>query len=922
MEIGKFCDQQKHITINDDLPAARTVSAIFGAFTNQEGINKSRFTLTNNNKKIFFKLLHKQFYEKLANNDIKTFAIGQELNGIHKIVVDIDCKNSEECMFPIFTEVGNILAELFQTDVRIFAREANKDGETYKHGCHIIINAYVDSKDNQNTYQHIIRHPRIAQLIDMYGNTFIDPAVFRNHQLFWIFGGCKNGSNMYMELKEGKLYNPYEKYIDCGLTFDEFCQKNPNFNFDIELYDTIGIDQNYIPTFEPPVYIEEREDEYVEYTGDKLDIKYLSSLLELIDGCKTEYHHVRLPIVLGVAREYNSSKEAWNILLPHLQNWNCQRGENPNYHIKELEHSYFNGVRGRQNGFTMGTIRFIAKEHNPEKYEEWCEDVFGIDWNIYSNECEFDDDEINIVQESTKKKDLKNDMYIHQKVLNNIVKSIMKDKYNSEDDYIEDRNNCLNKFIKYAKDRLIFLQNPSNVVWCNNIIVRKNDFERTFEGFGKIGGSKEYFVKPFNNLPSIDFAKYMNKYKWRTFCDRTDFIPINGIPEKRIVEIRGEKILNTFIGYNTEIYSTEPIPDLKEYEEIINDFIINKIGDKINKECIDYINSHPIWIRPIMLAMLNISGSISDCEYVKKYIAQIIQEPSNLLPIGLLFFTKCRQGKGMLTTLIRDIVRDDHVIECNTKEELFGTHAVPFENRLVVNINEAQAGEFGKNIIDIMKSYIDGSKTRTANRKNIQAYQYTMKSRIIATTNNIDGFSFDIQNGNGRINAFKGFNYLPIQYTRCFLEKTFDVFRKSGWYYRELYNYFNKIEYTSSDILEIRETEYMKSLIDAEVDPILEWLKNIDYDSTLVNIWRGRLLQEIHMKEVSDDDRICANGLYQSFLNYYTINRFGVSYSTRKFYLKIRSGDYNDYIIYRGLYNGYKCYSIINRFKCELSDDK
>lgn len=79
------------------------------------------------------------------------------------------------------------------------------------------------------------------------------------------------------------------------------------------------------------------------------------------------------------------------------------------------------------------------------------------------------------------------------------------------------------------------------------------------------------------------------------------------------------------------------------------------------------------------------------------------------------------------------------------------------------------------------------------------------------------------------------------------------------------------------------------------------------FDSTLVNIWRGRLLQEIHMKEVSDDDRICANGLYQSFLNYYTINRFGVSYSSRKFYLKIRSGDYDDYIIYR--------------FKCELSDD-
>lgn len=915
MELGKFCDQQKHVTINDDLPAARTVSAIFGAFTNQEGINKSRFTLTNN-KKIFFKLLHKQFYEKLANNDIKTFAIGQELNGIHKIVVDIDCKNNEECMFPIFTEVGNILAELFQTDVRIFAREANKDGDMYKHGCHIIINAYVDSKDNQNTYQHIIRHPRIAQLIEMYGNTFIDPAVFRNHQLFWIFGGCKNSSNMYMELKEGKLYNPYEKYIECGLTFEEFCQKNPNFNFDIELYDTIGIDQNYIPTFEPPVYIEEREEEYVEYTGDKLDIKYLSSLLELIDGCKTEYHHVRLPVVLGVAREYNSSKEAWNILLPHLQNWNCQRGENPNYHIKELEHTYFNGVQGRQNGFTMGTIRFIAKEHNPELYEEWCEDVFGIDWNIYSNECEFDD-ETNIVQEPSKI-DYKIDNRFYGKILNNIVKSIMKDKYNSEDDYIEDRNKCINKFINYCKNRVFYLQEPINCVWYNNKIVRKNDFEKTFEGFGKIQGSKYYFDKPLKSLPKIDCLGYMKDFAGRTICDKTDFIPINGIPKNRLVDIRGEKILNTFIGYNPEIYSTEPIPDLCEYKQIIDSFITDKIGDKLSKECVDYINTHPIWLRPIMLAMLNISGGIKYCEYVKKFIAQIIQEPNNLLPIGLLFYSKCRQGKGLLIKMISLIVGDEYVREVNTKEDLFGTHSVPFENTLLVNINEASATEFGKNIVDIMKSFIDGDKLRTANRKNIQSYQYSMKSRIIATTNNANGFSFDIKNGNARINAFESFNYMPEQIiTHPFLEKTFDVFRKSGWFVRELYNYFNSIEYTTTEILEIHKTEYMQAIEMADIDSIEFWLEQFNEDSTLIDVWKSSKLKEkCAINLITADYYVPAKSLWIAYNNFCEENKIQSKISCKTFYLELRN--YPQYLKFSKTIHRVVCYQLLHTIDCEF----
>ena len=928
--ICEFVNKQNHVRKNDgSLDNARTIDRIFGAFTNQSKINTTRFTLTND-KKIFFKMLHKQFYDKLLNPDITTYAIGQELNNIHKIVVDIDCVNEKDCMFKEFIYVKKILCQVFSCTGSVYARNANKVDKKYKHGCHIILDAYVDSVDNENLYQHIINIPQIKELIEKYGDNFIDPAVFRNHQLFWIFGGCKNGSNMYMLLTDDcKLYNPYQKYIDCCLTFEEFCAKNPNYDFEVDLYDTVDYDPINIPTIVPPEYVKKEEYHESNYTGNHLDIQYLDSLLALIDGRKTEYKSVRLPIILGVSREFNANNEAYEILEKYLKYWNTCRGMKEDYHIQECKRTYFNSNTNIDKKYTIGTVKYLAQLHNPSKYNDWNNEIYGIDWSIYENNdvCEFIDDNQNYSDKAiSDNKPTVNDLRLSRNVINNIVKQNMKESYENEQDYLLDRNKCLDLFVKYAKDRLIYFIKPSCVVYYNNDIEKKTDFEKTFEGFGKIESLKSYIPNVKTNIPETDFAKYMNKYKWRTLCDHSEFTPINGIVNNRIIEKDGCKILNTFTGYNPKIYSTEPIPDMTQYESIINDFIKNDIGNKISKDCVEYINSFPVYLRPVMLSILNISGGIDYCNYVIKYIAQLIQEPNNLLPVGLLFYSKCRQGKGILIKTISQIIGSEYVVECNTREELFGTHSVPFENTLLVNINEANASEFGKNVVDIMKSYIDGSKSRTANRKNIQAYQYTMKSRIITTTNNGDGFSFDIQNGNARINAFKSYNYMPEQLkTLPFYEKTLDVFKETGWYIRELYNYFNSIKYTTTDIIQIYNTEYMQNIIDSEFDPIMEWIKHLKYDELEVPIWHinERIIQPI--QSCTYLDRIPASSLYKSFYEFYTQNKFGSNYSSRKFYLKLHDNEYAEYLENIGLYNGYTCYKVIKFYNdpaCEFSDDE
>ncbi len=294
-------------------------------------------------------------------------------------------------------------------------------------------------------------------------------------------------------------------------------------------------------------------------------------------------------------------------------------------------------------------------------------------------------------------------------------------------------------------------------------------------------------------------------------------------------------------------------------------------------------------MRIYILAMLNISGDILYCEYVKKFVAQMIQDPANLLPVGILFYSRCRQGKGLLIKMISQIIGDEYVVECNNRDDLLGAHRVPFENTLLVNINEARASEFGKDIVDVMKSYIDGTKHRVANRKNIQAYTYTMRSRIIATTNNANGFSFDVANGNARINAFSALNFMPDQYiTQPFFAKTIDVWKKQPWFTRELYNYFNKVRYTDEDILEIQDTEYMQNIIDASVDPVEEWLQQLSEDDTQIAVYETARRKEYkNVKYVTAEDKITAAELKRVFDSYCLMYHNGYKMNLKSFILEL-----------------------------------
>ena len=125
-----FINKQTHYKAGEDLDIARNNTLIFGTYNPPKDlgyINNYRFSINNNKNNFlnFSKLLYEQTYNKLLNPEYRTIPVGIELNGLHKIVIDIDTITSDGVpkMFPIFLEVRDILSDYFKCNVKIYTRE-------------------------------------------------------------------------------------------------------------------------------------------------------------------------------------------------------------------------------------------------------------------------------------------------------------------------------------------------------------------------------------------------------------------------------------------------------------------------------------------------------------------------------------------------------------------------------------------------------------------------------------------------------------------------------------------------------------------------------------------------------------------------------------------------------------------------------
>lgn len=126
-------------------------------------------------------------------------------------------------------------------------------------------------------------------------------------------------------------------------------------------------------------------------------------------------------------------------------------------------------------------------------------------------------------------------------------------------------------------------------------------------------------------------------------------------------------------------------------------------------------------------------------KYVKKWIAQLLQQPGKMIGTALCFQSKEGTGKGSLVCdfLGKLIIGDIYYWESsNCVDDLFNKHSTAFHQRLLVNIDEPKANDL-RQYSDRFKSLITNSTQRLEN-KGRDIRQVTTSARYVITTNNED----------------------------------------------------------------------------------------------------------------------------------------------------------------------------------------
>lgn len=125
--------------------------------------------------------------------------------------------------------------------------------------------------------------------------------------------------------------------------------------------------------------------------------------------------------------------------------------------------------------------------------------------------------------------------------------------------------------------------------------------------------------------------------------------------------------------------------------------------------------------------------------YIKKWVAQMLQQPSIKPGIALCFQSVEGTGKGTFICdfLAKGIIGEDYFWESrDCVNDLFSKHSIAFHRKVLVNIDEPSAYDL-RNNHDKFKNLITSTKQRLEN-KGIDAKQVTTCERYMISTNNED----------------------------------------------------------------------------------------------------------------------------------------------------------------------------------------
>jgi len=321
-----------------------------------------------------------------------------------------------------------------------------------------------------------------------------------------------------------------------------------------------------------------------------------------------------------------------------------------------------------------------------------------------------------------------------------------------------------------------------------------------------------------NNLPFIS--------QWRIdenirCYDTLDFVPYNGTFNESIKS----KKFNLFTGYNKEVleydgYKYHQDGTLKTDDEVMADDMR--------------------LLRPYYKLLTELCcGNPKYANYLKKYLAHIIQKPASKMPVAIIIKGKQGTGKNTMLLPIEKIISSEHFITSSNPQDFFGEHAEGFYHKLLVNMNEME-GKDGFDFDSKLKSFIS-EDTITINPKYQRPTKVNNYCRLLIFSNKANPIVLDVMGSDRR--------YVVFESSDFFLEMDEKNRKKYGMsFWNGLRNHMNTIPFLSAlyrdlcnedldnwdfirsrPITEAYKTMY-KKYIPVEVNFISEFIERCDFE--------------------------------------------------------------------------------------------
>jgi hypothetical protein len=291
-------------------------------------------------------------------------------------------------------------------------------------------------------------------------------------------------------------------------------------------------------------------------------------------------------------------------------------------------------------------------------------------------------------------------------------------------------------------------------------------------------------------------------------------------------------------------------------------------------------------------------------DYFTKWLAHIIQFPSELNGIAIVLKSEKGVGKNIACYFLRDIMGDDYFSEITNEESLFGRFSNARRNRLLINIDEVNLSFKNK---DQLKNMIT-SKIYNHEAKGVDPIPMNNFNRFIATTNN--DMPVPIEIGDRRMVVISSDNSKKnnLEYIKPLVKFCND--RKNQ---RAFYEYLKNIDLTKMDWVNDRPlTEEYKDIQSAMIPLEARFIENyIDENKDVQVISCKDLFKEFqdYLSKRGGKSDSCAND-----------KTFGIRMKKYKGLTKKHTKTGQKYIIDRLMLFKYLCDESLNSIDCLQSE--